>query len=112
MQVLTISASISRAATPASAQRAFGGLRCQLRRVPDKPRVQHVRVRLENIVQRFQRQPARLDAVVARQNLAQDRPRPRGELRKLRRKLHGLPALALLVGLRRHGRADAGDEHG
>ena len=96
MQVLTTTASIAAASRPA-AQRARAGLGRERRRMREEAPVERVGIDREDLVERVEREPARLDAVVALQDRAGDEVRARVEPREPVGALERAEALGLGV---------------
>jgi hypothetical protein len=92
VQVLTTTASMSRGSSgprPAPSRRP----RTRARRVGEKAPVERVGVDAEDLVERIEREVARLDAVVALQDQARDHVRARVEAREPGGALEGFEAL-------------------
>ena len=107
MQVLTTTASIVRGVDAGRGQRARAGLGGQRRRMGEKAPVERVGIDREHLVERIEREAARLDAVVALQDRARDQVRAGIETREPVGALEGGQAFGLGVATRRGGGAEA-----
>src|SRR4029453_17340630 len=92
-------------------KRTLRSLRGQPRRVRDESSVQRIGIDLEYFVERCEREPASLDAVVAAQNHLGDGPRAPVELLEPRRLLKALPAVRFGVAAFRVCGAQTSQEH-
>ena len=98
MQVLTTTASMSSASSPAARERPRAGLGGERRRVGEEAPVERVGVDREHLVERVEREAARLDAVVALQDtVCGDQVRARVEPREPVGRWKRVPALGLGV---------------
>ena len=92
-------------------QRLPGRFDGQRRRVPGETGLQRVGCQIENLRQRFERQMARINAVVAAENFFQEGAGARLELWKLCGVLERVPTLALGDTLRRGGGSKSNNKH-
>ena len=96
---------------PGRGERARPGLGGERRRMGEKAPIERVGVDREHLVERIEREPARLDAVVALQDGPGDEVGPAVEAGEPVRALEGRQALGLGVARRGRGRAEAAKVH-
>ena len=111
MQVLTTTASIALRVEPGRGERARAGLGGQRRRMGEEAPVERVGIDREHLVERVEREPARLDAVVALQHGPRDQVRSAVEAGEPLGALEGRQALGLGVAGRGRGGAEAAKVH-
>ena len=97
MQVLTTTASISAGVSRADASARRRGICGERRRMGEEAPVERVGIDREDLVERIEREAARLDAVVALQNGSRDQVGARVETREPVGSLEGGKALGLGV---------------